>query len=209
MAIALHSPTAHQPIFDDQSQVENRQLALTGRVLNGSMNVMSTVTQIDGALAIPDLEPMFESCQCGLALTGHGEAYNEEAFHHFLALERKRSEASTRPFLLLLVEFEKRQGVPVPIGHDVASGLFAALAESLRDTDVIGWYREQRVAGAVLTDLSDAPQEIMPVVADRVRIFLRRHLPVEFASLAQVRLYHLPARVDAGTRTPGRVLEFA
>lgn len=149
-----------------------------------------------------------ESCSCGLALTGHGEAYNEEAFHHFLAIERKRSEATTRPFLLLLVEFDKQLGVPVHIGHDMAARLFSALAESLRDTDVIGWYREERIAGAVLTDLGDAPQAIVPHITDRVRQVLGRDFPSDVAPQVQVRVYQLPARTEASAAV-SRVAEFA
>jgi len=168
---------------------------------------------LDGALSIQRTtvpgESVLESCSCGFALTGHGEAYNEQAFHHFLAIERKRSEASTRPFLLLLVEFEKHHGLPVPIGHDVALRLFAVLAASLRDTDVIGWYREQRIVGAVLTDLGDAPQAIMPTIMNRVRALLRTGLPVDLALLVQVRLYQLPARAEVTTVPVERALEFA
>ena len=145
---------------------------------------------LEGALSshrtIASAESAAESCSCGFALTGHGDAYNEQAFHHFLAIERKRSEASTRPFLLLLVEFEKHLGLPVPISRDIESRLFRVLAESLRDTDVIGWYREQRIAGAVLTDLGDAPRRSAGRV-DRVGTFRERSL-AHVASLVQVRL---------------------
>jgi len=183
-------------------------------MVDGRVTVMTTMAaNLDAVLSLQRTtvspEPALESCSCGFALTGHGEAYNEQAFHHFLAIERKRSEASTRPFLLLLVEFDKHLGLPVSVGPDVASRLFAALAESLRDTDVIGWYREQRIAGAVLTDLGASPQAIMPTITGRVRAFLQRTLPVDLASLVQVRLYQLPARAETSSETFARTLEFA
>ena len=215
MAIPLHNSAAHQSDF-----LIKRDMRWTDHSVppipqvDGRVNGMTTVAaNLEGAFSIQrttgPVQPVPESCSCGFALTGHGETYNEEAFHHFLSIERKRSEASTRPFLLLLVEFDKHLGLPVPIGHDVASRLFAALAASLRDTDVIGWYREQRIAGAVLTDLGDAPQTIMPAITQRVRAFLQCDLPAGIASLVQVRLYQLPARIEAATETPERTLEFA
>jgi hypothetical protein len=174
------------------------------------VNVMTTLAaNIDRSLSLERVntfEHSLDSCGCGLALTGHGEAYNEEAFHHFLAIERKRSEATTRPFLLLLVEFERNLGISIQVGHDMAARVFSGLAESLRETDVIGWYREQRIAGAVLTDLGDAPQAIVPHIADRVRQILRRDLPAGVG--VQVRVYQLPARVEAST-AQSRVAEFA
>jgi hypothetical protein len=215
MAIALHNSAAHGSDF----------LVKRGRrwtdysvppspVVNGRVNAMTTVTaNLNGDLPLQrttvPVEPVPESCTCRLALTGHGESYNEQAFHHFLSIERKRSEASTRPFLLLLVEFDKHLDLPVPVGHGVASRLFAALAESLRDTDVIGWYREERIAGAVLTDLGDAPQAIMPTITQRVRALLQRGLPGELAWGIQVRLYQLPARTEGATETLKRTLESA
>jgi hypothetical protein len=215
MAIPLHNSAAHQSDF-----LIKRGMRWTDRwvrplpLVDGRVNGMTTAAaNLEGAFPIQKItepvQPAPESCSCGFALTGHGETYNEEAFHHFLAIERKRSEASTRPFLLLLVEFDRHLGVPVPIARDVASRLFAALGAALRDTDVIGWYREQRIAGAVLTDLGNAPQTIMPVITQRVRAFLQCELRDGLASSVQVRLYQLPARVEAVADTPERTLEFA
>jgi hypothetical protein len=215
VAIPLHNSAAHRSDFlmKRGRRWTDHSVPPTPPV-DGRVNVMTTLAaNLDRALSIQrttvPVEPVPESCSCGFALTGHGEAYNEQAFHHFLSIERKRSEASTRPFLLLLVEFDKHLELPVPVGPDVASRLFASLSESLRDTDVIGWYREQRIAGAVLTDLGDAPQTIMPAITRRVRSFLQRDLPRDLASLVQVRLYQLPARIEAATETPERTLEFA
>jgi hypothetical protein len=215
MAIALHKSAAHQSdsLMKRRGRWTDDSVARTPPV-DGRVNRMTTLAaNFDGALStlrttVP-VESVPESCSCAFALTGHGEAYNEHAFHHFLSIERKRSEASRRPFLLLLVEFDKHLGEPVPIGHDVASRLFAAVAASLRDTDVIGWYREQRIAGAVLTDLGEAPQTIMPAITQRVRAFLQNDLPGGLASLVQVRLYQLPARIEAAAETFERTLEFA
>jgi hypothetical protein len=216
MAIPLHNSAAHQSDFlikrgrrwTDHSVPH---VPLVGGRVKGMTTVPANLDEgtFSKQRITGPVQPVPESCSCGFALTGHGETYNEEAFHHFLSIERKRSEASTRPFLLLLVEFDKHLGQPVPIGHEVASRLFAALARSLRDTDVIGWYREQRIAGAVLTDLGDAPQTIMPVITQRVRAFLQCDLPGSVAPLVQVRLYQLPARIDAATETADRTLEFA
>ncbi len=79
---------------------------------------------------------------------GAAQAYNEEAFRYFLEIERKRSESSTRPLLLLLVDV---RGADDVIDQATATQLFAGLAGCLRETDFVGWYRENLVIGAVLT----------------------------------------------------------
>src|SRR5690242_12797047 len=73
---------------------------------------------------------------CDLARNvGIHSAYNEQAFRYFLANERKRSELSNRPFLLLLVELEQPHAIG-RIESSVAPKLFAGLSGCLRDTDL-------------------------------------------------------------------------
>ena len=97
--------------------------------------------------------------QCSVSVTEiAGEAYNEQAFRYFLELERHRSELSGRPFLLLLVDV-KRDSVDLEPQIDASTSrqLFSALTQCLRDTDFLGWYREQRTIGAVLTQDKNPP----------------------------------------------------
>src|SRR4029077_9558004 len=93
----------------------------------------------------------------GVALEGRlGQAYNEEAFRYFLEIERKRAARARRPVLLLLLDLKEQPAAHMdPI---LAGKLFSGLWICLRETDVIGWYREDRVAGAVLTQLEEGPQ---------------------------------------------------
>ena len=80
------------------------------------------------------------ACACNLALPVG--AYNEEAFHYLLAVEHRRFERSYQPFVLALIEnavvSPERQGMDPVLGARITE----ALTRSLRETDVIGWYRE-------------------------------------------------------------------
>jgi hypothetical protein len=216
MAIALHHEATHRSDFlmtAGRRWIDRSVVSV--RTVVARVDVMTTVAaNLSSALPIPRVpEPadfIHDSCSCGFALTGNGEAYNEQAFHHFLAIEKKRSEASSRPFLLLLVEFEKQSGVTGPLDHEIVSPrLFAALAQALRDTDVLGWYREHRVAGAVLTDLGETPHAIMSTITTRVRGSLQRDLPPNLTSFVSVRLYQLPVRSDNPAEIIEPSLEFA
>jgi hypothetical protein len=130
----------------------------------------------------------------GLALADQDtQAYNEEAFRYFLEIERKRSELSQHPFLLLLIDLKKDAGYGERM-DDVSPKLFAALSLCVRDTDFIGWYRSNRVAGAVLTQHGDTGGHDIPeVVGQRVSASLRKALPSHVADRVQVRVYQLPA----------------
>jgi hypothetical protein len=130
---------------------------------------------------------------CDLARDLGATAYNQEAFRYFLANERRRSELSNRPFLLLLVDLQQPQ-LNGRITSSVATKLFAGLAECLRDTDVIGWYHEGRVAGAVLTHVEDASStDVSGEIRRRVGLLLSNQLPSSIATRLQVRVYQLPA----------------
>jgi hypothetical protein len=136
----------------------------------------------------------FDHCPYGLAFESRfAQAYNEEAFLYFLEIERRRSEVSGLPFLLLLIDLRKQPGMS-PRMDGVADKLFSTLSTCLRETDFIGWYHDGSVAGAVLTQHADAPmREIPDVVNQRIAAALRDALPREVAQRLRVTVHQLPA----------------
>jgi hypothetical protein len=144
----------------------------------------------------PSVLPVHEEhapCSCDFATSPSGQAYNEEAFGYFLALERKRAERTRRPLLLLLVDVKGDQpAAGSRIDTELAEQLFATLVVCLRETDFVGWYREGRVAGAVLMQHADMPTaEASQQVSDRVVRTIGERLP-EASDRLQVRVYELP-----------------
>src|SRR4051812_19023822 len=99
-----------------------------------------------------------DACACGFVPdgSGAGAVYNEEAFRYFLDIERRRAELSNRPFVLLLVDLTKQTPVAAEMDAAASQTLMSALSFCVRETDFIGWYRGRSVAGAVLTQHSDA-----------------------------------------------------
>jgi hypothetical protein len=137
-----------------------------------------------------------ESGGCALQ-DGPDHAYNEEAFQYFLEIERKRSEVSNRPFLLMLVDFNKHPRIDAA----TADKLFTVLSLCLRETDFIGWYREGRAAGAVLTQHGEADgNDLSEVVRQRIERALRERLPLDLARQLQTRIYQIPPHVKSGSR---------
>jgi hypothetical protein len=117
---------------------------------------------VDPAPANCELLPVGESLQI----------YNEHAFQYFLAHEQKRSQRARARFLLLLVASDDGNELGA-----AAPGLFTALAGVLRDTDFVGWYRDRRTIGAVLTQRGDlsaaAIEDVIERVGQRVRDIIR------------------------------------
>jgi hypothetical protein len=118
---------------------------------------------------------------------------SDAEFRHLLAIEHKRSERTGRPCLLLLVDLQDHRGVSLPIDPTVSAKLFAGLRLALRDTDVVGWYVANRVAGAVLTDLADGSRaHVSRVVRQTVTRILTEQLPQDVVPRLQVRVHASP-----------------
>ena len=118
-----------------------------------------------------------------------GTEYDEETFVYFLAIEQARTQLASHPVRLLLATLEPVAGQPVPIPQASATRLFEGLRLSLRDTDVMGWYRQGRVAGAVLSSRADAPgSEMSGLIEQRVGEKLRQGLPSNAARSLRVRV---------------------
>ena len=118
-----------------------------------------------------------------------GTEYDEETFVYFLSMERARAGRSNQRLRLLLATLEADPGKPVPIPPASAAKLFKALRLLLRDTDIMGWYRQDRVAGAILTARAGTPEdEASTLIEERVRKGLLERLPSSVAQNLRVRI---------------------
>ena len=126
-----------------------------------------------------------------LAIDDSVQAYNERAFRYLLSIEQKRFDRSGSPFALMLVDLRDALEVGVQMPEEVAEGVFAALSLGLRETDFTGWYRENEVAGAVLTDSSRDTTEL---VRGRLTNLLGEHVPADAVGRLQIRIVELPAQ---------------
>ena len=138
-----------------------------------------------------------EEIPSGLAFDAETRAYNQAGFTYFLDIERKRAERTNRPFMLLLADFGPSSGADPRMDEDVATSVLSGLSCSLRDTDFVGWFVHEQVAGAVLTERAAGLHDEKAVLSLRERVIraLSDRLPKPLASRLQVRVYHqMPAK---------------
>ena len=74
------------------------------------------------------------------------EMLDEIDFQRMITRERKRTERSNYPFLLMLLDLG--DGIASEQNGQVLRDLLTALSTSTRETDVTGWYRETRFSAS-------------------------------------------------------------
>jgi len=106
-----------------------------------------------------------------------GERYilNEQSFQRMIALERKRTKRSRKPFLLMLLDMGEYQASHK--NGKALSDILSSLSVSTRETDVTGWYKNDSVVGVMFLEIAvDDRSTILSTMMTRVSETLRSHL---------------------------------
>jgi hypothetical protein len=123
-----------------------------------------------------------------------GTAYNEEAFRYFLAVERERARSARTSLLLVLIKAKKQAGMNDRIAAASAARIFAAMWLCFRDVDFTGWFRQGRIAGAVLTHVTEPPSPLVALMIEhRIAKTLAERVPGNLSSCLRVRVLQLGA----------------
>src|SRR5580700_10327279 len=77
----------------------------------------------------------------------------QELFTKLLCLERKRTERSGRRFVLMCLD---TGNLMKGAKSSLLANLLSAIAQSTRDTDLMGWYRNGSVIGVIFTEVGGA-----------------------------------------------------
>jgi lipopolysaccharide/colanic/teichoic acid biosynthesis glycosyltransferase len=134
------------------------------------------------------------------AREGGREVLNEERFRRRIAVERKRTERTREPFLLMLLACAEQKDMERQA--KLLDQIMAALAPTTRETDCIGWYRQHAEVGALFTGLPDAEKlTSRTIILNRVTTILREELPDEQFRQISLTFHFFPD--DWGTEEPG------
>ena len=120
---------------------------------------------------------------------------DEQSFHRTIALERKRTERSQKPFLLMLLD----TGKCLPTSHNgkLLNEILPILSLSTRETDMIGWYQGSSVGGVIFTELGndDRPSIVSKMLA-RVSAIFHERLSVEQFKQISISFHLFPEDLD-------------
>lgn len=98
-------------------------------------------------------------CQPGPVMDKKYNFYVEEYFKEMLRLERKRTERSRKPFLLLLIEIGKLDRKNE--WTDTIRRISEVISSSTREIDIWGWYTYDSVIGIIYTEFDKVGKNVM------------------------------------------------
>ena len=135
-------------------------------------------------------DPLFDSIS-----TEERVILNEEGFKRMIAIERKRTERSREPFLLMLVEggnSQRAEKHSTPLDR-----ISSAMLSSTRETDVVGWYKDRMTVGVMFTGLAtDDRNVVLSTILSRVSGALRDELTSEQFSRISLSFHFFPDQWD-------------
>jgi lipopolysaccharide/colanic/teichoic acid biosynthesis glycosyltransferase len=120
---------------------------------------------------------------------------NEESFKRMIAVERKRTERSREPFLLMLLEAGSHQRAEK--NGNALDKIISAMLSSTRETDVVGWYRDRTTVGVMFTGLTiEDKNAVLSTILSRVSAALRDELTSDQFSQISLSFHFFPDHWD-------------
>lgn len=125
-------------------------------------------------------------------LVSDRDVLDEQIFYRMISLERKRTERSGKPFLLMLIDTDgERRDVRV------LKDLVSALIRTTRETDVLGWYKTDSVFGVIFTEIAHEERStILSTMLVRVRGTLRSQLTTDQFNKISISFHLFPEEWD-------------
>ena len=148
--------------------------------MNGlTLKDLSSETQAHPPL--PDMVPF---------LSGESDFHPEAIFDRMIYLERKRTERSRRPFMLIL--FNVGDILAGPDEDHLVKSLENALSSRLRETDIKGWYEQGKVIGTILTEMGSIDEAANEKVFLKIKNRLTQEIGAEAVDRIKVSYHVFP-----------------
>ncbi len=125
----------------------------------------------------------------------------ETLFVRLLRLERRRTERSGKPFLLVLIRGSEIQVAAHP---PLANTISTALSSRMRETDILGWYKQNETLALLTTEFGEATVDVsVAAIALKVSVALENALGLEAYRRLTVEYRIFPQTPADGLRDTG------
>jgi lipopolysaccharide/colanic/teichoic acid biosynthesis glycosyltransferase len=133
------------------------------------------------------------------------EILSQAAFQRLISNERRRTERSRKPFLLMLLDMGDHWSSDANLKK--LNRVLSALAGSTRETDVAGWYDTDRVIGMMFTEICPEDRKtILSTMIARLSEILSDHLSREEFSEVSISFHVFPDDWDHESHKPSNPL---
>jgi lipopolysaccharide/colanic/teichoic acid biosynthesis glycosyltransferase len=130
-----------------------------------------------------------------LRISSDREMLDEAAFRKVISLERRRTDRSRKPFVLMLLDLSSS---PEAIDHNQ---LRQALSVSVRETDMVGWHQTNSVYGVIFTEINLDDRGVMiDSMTSRMDEVLHIYLGLEQLKQIRVSFHVYPEGWNEGAR---------
>src|SRR5215472_3668085 len=103
---------------------------------------------------------------------------DDQTFYRIISRERKRSERSRKPFVLMLLDMG--EAIPSKNKGKVLGIILSVLFQATRETDVMGWYEGHSIVGIIFTEIANGDYGAsLDALIARVRSAIRSSLTTE------------------------------
>ncbi|MEO8726797.1 MAG: sugar transferase [Acidobacteriaceae bacterium] len=115
---------------------------------------------------------------------------NEQEFLNLLCLERRRTERSGKPFLLMLLDCGKLFSGKTR--RAACEDLCGALTAGVRNTDLVGWFKEGSVLAVLFSEVERPGNEVAAIIRAKIKVLLQRELPAGDAQCIVISVHEFP-----------------
>lgn len=112
--------------------------------------------------------------------------YSEDYFHNILYLERKKTERSEKPFLLMLLDIKRCE---MAEKNRVVNKIVQVLFSLTRETDTKGWYKHDSMIGVIFIEIDD-----IEVLQEKIYSNLSHELAAEQMNKIEISFHVFPER---------------
>jgi len=117
----------------------------------------------------------------------------ERVFHSMLTMERRRAERSRKQFVLMLLDATLENGTAARLLHQAAE----VVANSKRDTDIVGWYRSFAILAVIFTEVNhEGERPVTEILREKVQAALVKHMGSDRAARIAISAHLFPENWD-------------
>jgi len=116
--------------------------------------------------------------------------YSAHHFHHMLQIERKRTERSKKPFLLMLLDLSRLHGRQQ--NSHLYEKIKPVLVSCSRETDIRGWYEQNKIMGAIFTEMASVDESSIEKIFRKLHGVISETLDAEWVKKIKISFHVFP-----------------